>query len=467
MLRDVNINITDGGLATGAGGSGTQFKIGVSSMIAAEPVAIKSSMSSKRIVELLGLSPLADACMDSIENGAGAIYCIPVTASVQGTISEITKPDDTAATIAASGSPNNAYKVQLRIVLGGQVNASTVQYSLNGGVTFSEETTIPVGGQLSLASTGITLTFTPGAAGFIAGAVYSFTTTAPSMSNEAALSAFDKLRTVRQDIELVHIVGDSTGALWAAAAIKLDELFILRHKPAFAVFEAPAPTDGQTPGEYVTTLQAARRSCNSTRVQVVAARGVYRRADGSAQEQNLAAVVCGLYGRAKVQQSIGETRSFSIREDKLFSLTPAGVEEYISEFDDLQYLTMRTYDGMPGYFVTNARIFASENSDYQYAERIRVANKAVRLVRQAMLPLLQSTIDIDNLDSELAAIAKFAEEPLERMAEAGEISSGRVIIPEGQDILTTETVRLIIRFVPVGYARAIDIDMGMENPLAG
>lgn len=467
MLRDVNITITDGGLAANAGGSGAHFKIGVATVQSAEPIAVRSSMPVQRVTELLGLSPLADACIDSLENGAGLIYCIPVAASIKGAISEITKPAGATATIEAAGDPNNAYTVHIRVVLGGQINAATVQYSLDGGVTFSEEATIPVGGRMSLASTGLTLTFVPGDAGFTAGDVYSFTTTAPGMSNEAALAAFDKLRNLRREIELVHFVGESTGALWAAAAVKLDELFVLNHKPAFAVFEAFAPIAEQPLGEYVTGLRTAGSTCNSTRVQVVAARGVYRRADGYTREQNLAGVICGLYGRAKVQQSIGEVRAFPIAEDRLLKLTPAGIEDYIAELDDLRYLTVRGYDGLEGFYVTNARMLAPQGSDYSHAERIRVANKAVRVVRQAMLPLLQAAIDMDNPASDLAAIAKFAEEPLERMAESGEISSGRVIIPEEQDILSTETIRLIIRLVPVGYARAIDIDMGMENPLAG
>lgn len=467
MLRDVNITITDGGLSPNTSGTGAQFKIGVSAMASQEPIVVKSSMSSKRIAELLGLSPLADACMDSFENGAGTLHCIPVAATVQGAVSEVTGPIGAVATLVVSGKPNNAFQVSVRVVLPGQTNASTVKYSLNGGVTYSEETTIPIGGQMTLGTTGLTLTFTPGEAGFIAGDVYSFSTTAPSMSNETALAAMDRLKNVRQDIELIHVVGESSGALWSAATIKLNELFEMKRKPTFAVFEAPIQTADQPLTDYVKALQAARRSCNSTRIQVVSARGVYSRNDGFSREVNLAGVICGLYGRAKVQQSIGEVRSFVIAETKLLALTPAGIEEYISELDDLQYLTMRTYDGLPGYYVTNSRIFAPEGSDYRYAERVRVANKAVRLVRQAMLVLLQSVVDVANLDSELAAIAKFAEEPLERMVEAGEISSGRVIIPEGQDILITETVRLKIRFVPVGYARAIDIDMGMENPLIG
>ena len=56
--------------------------------------------------------------------------------------------------------------------------------------------------------------------------------------------------------------------------------------------------------------------------------------------------------------------------------------------------------------------------------------------------------------------------PLDDMIAAGEISSARVVVPEGQDILTSETLELVIRYVPVGHVRGIEVDLGMENPYA-
>ena len=90
MLRDVNINLSDGALASAVSAVGIHAKIGASPVTASEAIVIRSSMSARRIRELLGFSPLADAVMDSIENGANLIYCIPVVASAAGTPSSVT-----------------------------------------------------------------------------------------------------------------------------------------------------------------------------------------------------------------------------------------------------------------------------------------------------------------------------------------------------------------------------------------
>ena len=45
-----------------------------------------------------------------------------------------------------------------------------------------------------------------------------------------------------------------------------------------------------------------------------------------------------------------------------------------------------------------------------------------------------------------------------------EITSGTVVIPEGQDIFATSRLRVKIRIVPIPIMRFIEIDIGLTNP---
>lgn len=467
MLRDININLSDGALATATSAVGIHAKIGASPIVSEEAIVIRSSMSVKRIRELLGLSPLADAVMDSIENGANLIYCIPVAASTAGTTSDVTTDAAGSGTVAVTGSPNNAYKVIVRATQAGGLNEAAVRISIDGGSAWGEVQTIPTGGSLAIENTGLVLTFTAGEDGFTEGDSFSFTTTAPAMTNENVLAALDLVRGIHDTIEFVHIVGGATASLWSACATVAATYHSTYKKPLFLVMEAAPPTASQATDAYVTSLVSQRKGVESIYLQVVAARGVYVRMDGSTQEQNLAGVICGLYARATVQQSIGETRSFAISDEKLLSLTPAGIEAETETLDAAGYLTMRRYEGLSGWYVTNARLLCPEGSDYKYAERIRVTNRICRDVRARLLTQLQRYVDISNLDAELSAIGEMAMIPLDEMITAKEISSARVVVPEGQDILTSETLNLVIRYVPVGHIREIEVDLGMENPYAG
>ena len=470
MLKDVSITVTDGQLAS-ASGEGVHVKIGVSPVESTEPLVIKGSYGAKRIQSILGLSPLADACMDSVETGAALIYCIPVAAATAGTVGAVTKTaaDETGTgTMTITGSPNNRYDIRVRITKAGSFNEAVLQYSFDGGITYSDNVTMPVDGSLAVNPTGLTFVFAEGegTVKFAAGDVFTAATTAPQMSNESVLTALASVRKITATIEFIHIVGESNKALWAALAVEAENFFSVYFKPVFFVCEARAPAKEETAEQYVSALIADRKTINSYFLQVVAARGSYLRMDGTTQSINLAGIVCGLYPRASVQQSISETRSFSISKDKLLKLEPDGIEELLDLLDEADFLTFRRYEGLDGFYVTKPNMLAAESSDYQYAERVRPLNKAARLVRKEALLQLHRNLNMDRIEEELAAIGGFVSAPLGDMAEAGEITSGSVTIPAGQNILKDEKLHMILRFVPVGYVREIEVDLGMSNPNA-
>ena len=94
-------------------------------------------------------------------------------------------------------------------------------------------------------------------------------------------------------------------------------------------------------------------------------------------------------------------------------------------------------------------------------------NKIIRLTRQAALRRLHEDVDLTDVDADLNAKAQFIIADVEtQMVDKGEISAVRVIVPEGQDIQTTETLQMQIRYQPKGKIREFVIDLGMENPYA-
>lgn len=68
MLNDVVHKISDGLMGFGnSNGTGVHIKIGASAVQSLEPITITSSKKLDYIKNKLGLSPLTDAVMDSIE----------------------------------------------------------------------------------------------------------------------------------------------------------------------------------------------------------------------------------------------------------------------------------------------------------------------------------------------------------------------------------------------------------------
>lgn len=472
MLKDVKTIVDDGLIGMdGQRGEGVHAKIGVSPVTADVPIIINGTMNSTKIIECLGNSPLADAVMDSVENGANRILCIPVKTDTGGTIGTVKRTGTGTGTITVKGSPTNEFEVILKIAAQGGLNTATFTHSIDGGTVYSDEITIPISGEYTLGNTGTIITFVPGEGesadtAFLTGDTFSFQATAPTMTNADLLNAMQKIKTMNEVVEFVHIVGATDRSLWAALDIMQKEIEKKYNKPLIFICEAYKKSADESISEYVTKLVDDSKNINNYNIQVVAARAVYLKMDGTTREVSCAGIVCGLYAKSAVNQSIGQVNTFSLKADKMTSLAPVGIEEYISELDSARYLTFRKYDGITGFFVTNARVMSSDTSDYRYCEDVRVLNKLKRVIRQEALFHLQSDIDMDDIDGDLATKAKFIQTPADEMVRVKEISSVEVSIPPNQDILKTETLELVLRYVPRGKIREIIVRLGMKRPAA-
>ena len=335
--------------------------------------------------------PLADSIMDSVENGANRIYCIPVLASTDGGIGEVKKIKIGNGDIAVSGKPNNAYDVIIKVTGKGALNSALFIYYIDGGYSFSDDVTIPLSGTYEIPEAGLTLDFTEASEekenSFQLGDIYSFVTTAPQMTNEDVLTATQKLYYLNESFEFVHIVGESDPAVWVAVSAAQQELEKNYHKPLLFILEAYNIKENEKVEDYAVQFGNDRKKIKNWNIQVVAARSVYMKMDGRTLEQNNAGVVCGMYAKTAVQKSIGRVREsygMGISKDKMLSLTPAGISEYIELLDEASYLTFRSYDGIENYYyVSNACVMSADGSDYRYAEDVRVLNKIVREVRKA------------------------------------------------------------------------------------
>ena len=487
MLRDVNHHVTDGLLGFDTQkGDGLSVKIGVSPVVSNIPVIITGDMDAAKIKSRLGLSPLADAVMDSVQFGANRVYCIPVSATTAGTISQVKRTGDGGGKLTVDGSPTNAFNVVVKITAQGGLNAAAFVVSTDGGVTFAEELTVPVTGEHALAGTGLKLLFAEAAeesqkpSSFLVNDTYSFTTTAPTMTNGDVIAAVAKLKNFSEEYEFVHIVGASDLPLWQAISEAQIELRDAYHKPVFFVMEAglPAPTAPEEPlmggagdlTDWALEMEAKGKKVKNYDVQVVTAWGRLVKLDGSTQTVNLAGMVSGLYARAKVQESIGKTRTeagFGIPKTKLLELLPAELDNAVIELlDEAGYLTFREYDGLDDFFVYHAKMLSPDGSDFRYAEDVRVKNKIIRETRKEGLQLMNDDIDLEDVQGELETRAKFMFAPLQRMIDDKEISSARITVPEGQEksILEDETMRVKVRYGSRGYIREVDVDLGRSQP---
>lgn len=168
----------------------------------------------------------------------------------------------------------------------------------------------------------------------------------------------------------------------------------------------------------------------------------------------------------KVSVSIGKTKdedALGFPKTKLLELVPIGYDSTVIELLDVAgYMTFREYDGLDDIFVYHTKMMCKNGSDFRYAEDVRVKNKIIRETRKKALQFKNDDIDLEDIQGELDARAKFISVPLDRMVEDKEISSYETTVDEScyDTFLEDETMSVIIRYLSRGYIREVVIDIG-------
>jgi hypothetical protein len=122
--------IQDGGLgAVAPSGDGARVVVGVSSAGPLNQVIGLSDLGA--VPSTLGTGPLARAVADQLAYGGGQVYAVRASADVAGTVTpDAGNPASPAVTV--TGSPLDAYDLQVRITRAGALGTSAFVYSLDG-----------------------------------------------------------------------------------------------------------------------------------------------------------------------------------------------------------------------------------------------------------------------------------------------------------------------------------------------
>lgn len=475
-LPNVNHNIQDGALGVAVNDpSGLHVKVGVSAQGESNKFMIFSSSDKEAVIEELGSGPLVNAIFDAFSTGATTIYAVKAAEGTSGSTGTVTSGAENTGLgdMTVSGTPLDSYEVVVKIIDEGAFNEATFKYSLDGGDIFSPKLTVPTDGVYEIVNAGITLNFaeddTTPSDSFKTGDEWLFDTQAPQPSVQTVGDAIDVALESNLEYEFIHVVGESDSAMWAALSTKAQEAEA-NYRFIHIIAEAYSPAEGEDVDTWVQNLVDERNSFASTRVSVIAGRLEVSDADfGKIIERNGAGKYSGRLSSIHVGRSPGRVMEGSI--PGAVELRPKGINSgHIEALDAAGYITFRQYEGLDGIYITNGRMMAPEGSDYTYVELRRPMDKACRDTRKKSLLFEHDEVEITD-DGKIKDVSNFkanVEQPINSMADDGEISGGQVIIPLDQNILSTSKLKGKIKIVPLAIMREIEWDISYDNPfLAG
>jgi hypothetical protein len=466
MLPDVKNRILDGAMGVaGASATGIFAAVGVSAI---PSNGILTLVDAGDVDGKIGDGPLRDLIVSSLSIAKTTVYAIALEGSVAGSLSNVTPASANTGngTLAVSGSPRNEYDVSVEIVSTGELNEAAFRVVIDGAA--GKVITVPDNGQYVIPHTGITLVFSADGAVFAAGDSFTFSTTAPQATNGEALAAIDQILEAKLPIEWIAVAGISSAPLWAALAAKAEGAESV-YQYLFFVAQARYLSPGETADQWTNALAGTERGATvSTRLQICA--GWIEEADpnGQVDVRGMIGVYCGKLASLDVHEGPDAVKHGSI--SAATAIMPEGLNDgHIETLKNKGYVTARKIIGLAGIYITSGQIASESGSDYDLVERRRVMDKACREIRAAQLPHLNDNVGIgaDGSPEGLQMFIAHGEAPIKTMITNRQISNGHIVIPEGQNILSTKTLRTKIRIVPLGKMSYIENEIAYSNPALG
>lgn len=471
-LPKVTQTISDGGLGLAEpDDSSTHVAIGICSSGTANELKFYSDADLLKAER--GHGPLVDKAVYHLQVAGGSVGVMRINGSVAGVAGAVTptraSPGTSTGTVAVAGAAFDAYEVKVEITKAGTLGAAEFKYTLDGGDNYSAVIAVPGGGSYVVPNTNLTLTFTAGAGPvfFAVGDVFAFNCTAPGYSSTDVNNALDALRTTYASSRFgfVHLVGAAStvaGAATIAAAVDVKmaaEENVFRY--LFCIVECPDDTDANTISGFT--------SFSSTRV-CVAAGFCELVANGKSMKRNVAWPVAARIAAQDIRRDVARTRQ-DREGGPLKGVTKLYRNEFVTEgLDSARFITLRTYAGKNGFFVTNGRTMANGSSDYQFLQFRRLMDRACTINYAELFNFLNDdAVRITPAGTIVEADARSIETKVNAALAADltskdRVSATSVTVTRDNNILSTQTLKTKVRIRPKGYAKFIETDIGFENP---
>lgn len=183
----------------------------------------------------------------------------------------------------------------------------------------------------------------------------------------------------------------------------------------------------------------------------------------------------GAVSYARVNESIAWVNKFNIAgggelDSPAFGngdLVKNTIVGTLTQLNSYGYIFGIKHIGYIGTYFNDNHTNDAITSDYAFMSEVRVINKASREIRSAMLPYLNSPVDINPKTGNLAKLtiltwSNVINLVLLKMASNSEISGYSVYINPVQNVLLNSRIDVEVKLVPYGTAREININLGFS-----
>ncbi len=182
-------------------------------------------------------------------------------------------------------------------------------------------------------------------------------------------------------------------------------------------------------------------------------------------------LLLGVVSSIPVQRKISRVRSGALTNTEAYLGTTAleSTGGDAATISGKGFITFTTYPNVSGYFFSGDPMLTATTDDYSMLARGRVIDKAHVLAYTTFIQEVDDEVPV-NADGTLdSGFCKWLSQQIvnqinNTMTANKEISDVSCYIDPSQNILSTNTLAVVLKVTPVGYATNIEITLGFQNP---
>lgn len=480
MIASITETIADRGLGLPQGSALPIAATGCSSSGTVDtPTLVRTA---DQLTSTFGHGPLVELVAYLLALTGGPIVVCRATTATAGSAGSVTRTgtgsDSDAWAMTVGGTPRDAYSVKVKVTRAGATLAALtacVRISIDGGQTYQPEVPVPSNGAITIANTGLTVTFDDdsGADEALVDDVYSFTCSAPVWDATGLGTALAALAAAGPTLEHdgVIVQGSVTGSTISTVKTSHDAL-ITASKPRWFLCHTRDQNSGESIATWAGVLVGTSPGFSAHTANLMAIAAGYCDVDsqaiGGIWRRPVMWPLAARLATTPVSQHPGRVRSGPLAGIRDGGLHHDLASSALQVLDTRRFIGAQTIQGVNGYVATD-RTTAADGSDFTSIMRVRVICYAARVAMLRMVDEVNEdrlinddgTLDAAEADAIDASVTSFLVDELANAKKNRRYCSDVAIsVNRSQNLIDSPTLPFRLRIRPLYYSTTITIDLG-------
>lgn len=378
-----------------------------------------------------------------------------------GSAGSVTSTNPGTSAVTVTGTPYENLDVALKFSAGATIGVAGAkfQYSLNGGLSYSLTYSLGTANTFVIPNTGLTVNF--GAGTVLSNSVFMFSTVEPAPDAAGIQAAFDLIKVSSLPIDCVVLANNATPTLVTAMKTGIEGIKPFG-KHVWGLAGAPIPTPSQTDSQYSTAMDTAYTATASDKLGVCMWSALYSSAiSGLTFERSPLFPALNVLTPADISENSASIAGHAV--PCLLADDTTGVQVghdalYDESLSD-RFITLRTWPGQPGVYITRARLLSAPADSAQLIIHRRLVNRGEQAADRYMATIVHTPIRVQAANGHITDDEKLRIQDGMQSAQddalVGHVSNVKYVLDSSINMLTTSRLEGDLYIQPFGYPEYI------------